>query len=103
MSDNKHRRDSLVDRDLAYILTAVAELMDEKGLSRADALMELDRFVEQSAHSRRAEETVARLRRATQDREFRAMLGYEGLRAWGLRHGIQRLDFDIRQEKSLIW
>ena len=76
--------DSLARSELAFVLTILAEAMDERRLSSAAALRELDRFVQQSADSREAAAMIARLKRARNDPEFRAILGYEGLRAWGL-------------------
>jgi aryl carrier-like protein len=76
--------DPLARSELAFVLTILAEAMDERQLSSAAALRELDRFVQQGADSRKAAAMIARLKRARDDLEFRAILGHEGLRAWGL-------------------
>ena len=69
---------------LWVVLPAVAEAMDEQGLSMEEALAMLRQFVSEQPPSREMKATVTRLEAAQDEFALRLMLGEECLRLMNL-------------------
>ncbi len=66
---------------LFLVLPAIAEMVDERHLSKKEALAQLSQMLGKAASAPDVKEALIRLRSAKDDLSFRVMLGEECLRA----------------------